>query len=96
MIVDGKGKVMSRRAVRGHWVVFRGVEGVPSDPGTNLLLLAHCSRCRTEWREFLGWLPSWKRDDKKFLCAMIEKHSASKPTCEAAYRDMVARDVMES
>jgi len=95
MIVDARGKVMSRRAVRGHRVVFRSLDPVPSGDGRNYLLLAHCDRCRTEWRDFVGWLPFWKRDDKRFVCAMVERYAASKPTCEAAYQDMVARDVME-
>lgn len=91
-----------RRPVRGHSVVFMTVDvKLPKKTGGVILysLRAYCSICRTSWDENIS--PGTRRrlagpDPRRAMAEVVALAVSRTPSCEEAYRKLVAREVMET
>jgi hypothetical protein len=92
-----------RRPVRGHTVVFVRVRSLgPKKPeGRTLCALeACCTVCKTEWSEDVSLSTRGRilngPNSRGVVAEVVARAVSRTPVCEDVYREMVARDVLES
>lgn len=99
---DGSQPAM-RRAVRGHSAVFDGVEFFQPKPGPfshpEWTARAHCSTCKTAWINRISQKTRqalMSPSPRKAVAEVVALGFSRLPTCEEAYRELVAREIIES
>ncbi len=94
---DGSQPAM-RRPVRGHQIVFQRVDTRSDGLHVSRTVEVYCKRCGTAWSRpvSIGTARKILAGYRGMLAGVVHAATRPGPSCEEAYRILLALEVMES